>query len=627
MATTPTTDDLRAKVAERTSRRTPGPRGPGPHRVGECRPRAGLGGTPQRRGRGRAAGGRGLHGPHHQHRRRGACGDRPQDGAGRRADGAALRPPRRAARERPRRLGHPAVRADRARRPPLRPRRRRRQGRHRHPPGRAADLRRRPAGQRRLLRRGRGGGRLRDPARAAGGEPRRPARRRHRDRRLRQLGHRRPGPDDQPARAGADGRRGPHADPRRPLRHVGRPGPRLADDPGPAASRRCTTTAATSPSTACTPARRPTSTTPRSGCAPSPARSPAIGWIGEGSTVERLWTKPALSITGLDAPKVAGACNTLVPAARCRISMRIAPGDTTANAVDAAARAPREARALGRRALHDRRRHRRGDPDRRDRAGVRRRALRLRRRLGRHRPGRHGRRRLDPVHRGVPRGLPRGARPRHRRRGPRHPRPRRQRGPPPRGVREGAARRGRCCCATWAESYGWRRSAYPPSRGASEPPVARSQGRSAARNGSSSVIQSSQNATPRRSGAVRPSRRAVLVLHRPQVAAGQLGPGRRHRRGQRLRAASTGQTRAPAGSRARRARPHATSASKRSLRRARCDAVAISARADLSPDRCSKSSRCRSCQGTGRPSASTFTSTTRDRARHRVAVADLGLAA
>ncbi len=58
-----------------------------------------------------------------------------------------------------------------------------------------------------------------------------------------------------------------------------------------------------------------------------------VEWIGEGSTVERLWTKPALSITGLDAPKVAGASNTLVPAARARISMRIAPGDTTANAV------------------------------------------------------------------------------------------------------------------------------------------------------------------------------------------------------------------------------------------------------------------------------------------------------
>ena len=61
--------------------------------------------------------------------------------------------------------------------------------------------------------------------------------------------------------------------------------------------------------------------------------APGIEWIGSGSAVERLWTKPALSITGLDAPKVAGASNTLVPAARARLSLRIAPGDTTANAV------------------------------------------------------------------------------------------------------------------------------------------------------------------------------------------------------------------------------------------------------------------------------------------------------
>jgi len=59
-----------------------------------------------------------------------------------------------------------------------------------------------------------------------------------------------------------------------------------------------------------------------------------VSWIGAGSVVERLWTRPAISITGLDAPKVEGASNTLVPAARARISMRIAPGDTTANGVE-----------------------------------------------------------------------------------------------------------------------------------------------------------------------------------------------------------------------------------------------------------------------------------------------------
>ena len=61
---------------------------------------------------------------------------------------------------------------------------------------------------------------------------------------------------------------------------------------------------------------------------------PGIRWIGSGPIVERMWTKPAISITGLDAPQVFGASNTLVPAARARISMRIAPGDTTANATE-----------------------------------------------------------------------------------------------------------------------------------------------------------------------------------------------------------------------------------------------------------------------------------------------------
>src|SRR5215218_1606528 len=61
--------------------------------------------------------------------------------------------------------------------------------------------------------------------------------------------------------------------------------------------------------------------------------APGIEWIGTGSSVERLWTKPALSITGLDAPKVEGASNTLVPSARAKISLRVAPGDTTENAL------------------------------------------------------------------------------------------------------------------------------------------------------------------------------------------------------------------------------------------------------------------------------------------------------
>jgi acetylornithine deacetylase/succinyl-diaminopimelate desuccinylase-like protein len=60
---------------------------------------------------------------------------------------------------------------------------------------------------------------------------------------------------------------------------------------------------------------------------------PGLAWIGDGSAVERLWTKPSLSITGLDAPRVDGASNTLVAAARAKVSLRIAPGDTAENAL------------------------------------------------------------------------------------------------------------------------------------------------------------------------------------------------------------------------------------------------------------------------------------------------------
>lgn len=62
--------------------------------------------------------------------------------------------------------------------------------------------------------------------------------------------------------------------------------------------------------------------------------NPGVEWIGSGAVVERLWTRPALSITGLDAPAVDGASNTLVPSARAKVSLRIAPGDTAENALE-----------------------------------------------------------------------------------------------------------------------------------------------------------------------------------------------------------------------------------------------------------------------------------------------------
>jgi acetylornithine deacetylase/succinyl-diaminopimelate desuccinylase-like protein len=64
------------------------------------------------------------------------------------------------------------------------------------------------------------------------------------------------------------------------------------------------------------------------------AIAPGVDYIGHGSVVERLWTQPSLTITGLDAPKVDGASNTLTATARAKLSLRIAPGDTTAHALD-----------------------------------------------------------------------------------------------------------------------------------------------------------------------------------------------------------------------------------------------------------------------------------------------------
>jgi cysteinylglycine-S-conjugate dipeptidase len=58
---------------------------------------------------------------------------------------------------------------------------------------------------------------------------------------------------------------------------------------------------------------------------------------GTGSLTGRLWASPAIAVIGIDAPSVQAASNTLVPAARAKVSMRIAPGDDAARARDALA--------------------------------------------------------------------------------------------------------------------------------------------------------------------------------------------------------------------------------------------------------------------------------------------------
>ncbi|MGZ4477420.1 MAG: M20/M25/M40 family metallo-hydrolase [Nocardioidaceae bacterium] len=65
------------------------------------------------------------------------------------------------------------------------------------------------------------------------------------------------------------------------------------------------------------------------------AISDGVELIGSGSVVERLWTKPAIAVIGLDATRVADASNTLIPSVKAKISVRLAPGDDADKAMEA----------------------------------------------------------------------------------------------------------------------------------------------------------------------------------------------------------------------------------------------------------------------------------------------------
>ena len=60
-----------------------------------------------------------------------------------------------------------------------------------------------------------------------------------------------------------------------------------------------------------------------------------VAVIGSGSILSRLWYQPAITITGIDAPSVQDASNTLLPTVSAKVSMRIAPGEDATAAFDA----------------------------------------------------------------------------------------------------------------------------------------------------------------------------------------------------------------------------------------------------------------------------------------------------
>ena len=51
-----------------------------------------------------------------------------------------------------------------------------------------------------------------------------------------------------------------------------------------------------------------------------------VSEIGSGTAAQRLWGKPAITVIGIDTTPVAAASNTLIPRARAKVSLRVAPG-------------------------------------------------------------------------------------------------------------------------------------------------------------------------------------------------------------------------------------------------------------------------------------------------------------
>ena len=65
---------------------------------------------------------------------------------------------------------------------------------------------------------------------------------------------------------------------------------------------------------------------------------PGVDLIGAGSIADRLYGRPSINVIGIDAPVVDGAANALIPRARARVSVRLAPGQDPVEAQGVVAR-------------------------------------------------------------------------------------------------------------------------------------------------------------------------------------------------------------------------------------------------------------------------------------------------
>ncbi len=62
---------------------------------------------------------------------------------------------------------------------------------------------------------------------------------------------------------------------------------------------------------------------------------PGVSPIGRGEILARIWNRPSITVTGIDAPSVRNASNTLIPSVTVRVSVRVAPGQRAEDAYEA----------------------------------------------------------------------------------------------------------------------------------------------------------------------------------------------------------------------------------------------------------------------------------------------------
>jgi acetylornithine deacetylase/succinyl-diaminopimelate desuccinylase-like protein len=74
---------------------------------------------------------------------------------------------------------------------------------------------------------------------------------------------------------------------------------------------------------------------------------PGVTPIGRGELLHRLWAQPAITVTGVDAPSVLAASNTLAPSITVKISARVAPGQDAEEAFAAIERHLRDHAPFG----------------------------------------------------------------------------------------------------------------------------------------------------------------------------------------------------------------------------------------------------------------------------------------